>query len=232
MLNLPEELLIYICIFLHSYTFIPMCIHTCTALHTFPTLSYTYTYPHMHSTHMHMHALHTPHAVPTLSLDTSSSITVTEGQSIDICATLSSIPTGGLECDIVLQLQTTPSPVDPGIIVSFVICIKNVYVIDCSVYTTPIHTFNLAMEGVDYTLEGDFQIVFNSAVIDNSTSTNCARINLTADSVLEKSEFFSLMVTSVTPSIVSGNVSESVRVQLDDNDGECIAYLSSKTSMR
>ena len=84
------------------------------------------------------------------------------------------------------------------------------------------------MEGVDYTLEGDFQIVFDSALIDTSTSTSCVRINLTDDSVLEESEFFSVVVTSVTPSIVNGDVSGSIEIQADDSHSKYTASLETR----
>ena len=84
------------------------------------------------------------------------------------------------------------------------------------------NTLPSAVEGMDYTLEGDFQIVFESSVIDGSSnsSTGCAQINLTADNLLEESEFFTVMVTSVTPANVNGDVSQSTLVQIDDSDGE------------
>ena len=150
--------------------------------------------------------------VPTLSLDTSSVVIETEGEVINVCATLSGIPSSGLECDIVLQLQTTPGPMDPGTLAN------------CKYFNllSIICTFPSAVEGMDYTLEGDFQIVFGSSVIDGSSnsSTGCAQINLTADNLLEESEFFTVMVTLVTPANVNGDVSQIIEVQINDNDGK------------
>ena len=149
--------------------------------------------------------------VPTLSLDTSSVVIETEGEVINVCATLSGIPSSGLECDIVLQLQTTPGPMDPGTLAN------------CKYFNLSIiRTLPSAVEGMDYTLEGDFQIVFGSSVIDGSSNsrTGCAQINLTADNLLEESEFFTVMVTLVTPANVNGDVSQIIEVQINDNDGE------------
>ena len=62
-----------------------------------------------------MHVLMHSHTVPTVSLN-SAPVTATEGEAIDICATLSGIPTAGLECPVLLQLQASPSPMNSGIL--------------------------------------------------------------------------------------------------------------------
>ncbi len=80
-----------------------------------------------------------------------------------------------------------------------------------------------AIEGVDFELEGDFDIVFETS-ITGSMATRCAVIAITDDDILESSEFFTVTVSSVTPSIVIGDTSRSVEVQINDTDGIELVY--------
>ena len=55
-----------------------------------------------------MHSLsasHAPTTDATVSLQMVSD--TTEGDNVEICGSLSNIPSGGLECDVVVELRTT-----------------------------------------------------------------------------------------------------------------------------
>ncbi len=56
--------------------------------------------------------------------------------------------------------------------------------------------------------------------ITGSTATRCAVIAITDDDILESSEFFTVTVSSVIPSIVIGDMSQSVEIQINDTDGK------------
>ena len=60
--------------------------------------------------------------------------------------------------------------------------------------------------------------------ITGSMATRCAVIAITDDDILESSEFFTVTVSSVTPSIVIGDTSRSVEVQINDTDGIELVY--------
>ncbi len=86
------------------------------------------------------------------------------------------------------------------------------------------HTIHTAVEGVDFDPNDlEFEIMFETS-ITGSMATRCALINFTDDNILESSEFFTVTVSSVTPSIVIGNTSQSVEVQINDTDGKNWCY--------
>ncbi len=131
---------------------------------------------------------------------------------MDVCATLSGIPSNGLECDIVLQLTAMSGSMNQGNQGN-----------PCSVPTPTIillKCIHTAVEGVDFEPDNiEFAIVFETSII-GSTATSCAPINFIDDDILESSEFFTVTVSSVTPSIVIGDTSQSVKVQINDTDGK------------
>ncbi len=82
------------------------------------------------------------------------------------------------------------------------------------------HIIHTAVEGVDFDPNDlEFEIVFEALII-GSTATRCALINFIDDNILESSEFFTVTVSSVTPSIVIGDTSRNVEVQINDTDGK------------
>lgn len=73
----------------------------------------------------------------------------------------------------------------------------------------------IALEGDDYSVVGDFQIVFGSDV--SSGDSRCAQLQVEDDSILEEMETFAVSIVSVTPA-VNGDSSQSVTVQIEDDE--------------
>ncbi len=124
---------------------------------------------------------------------------------MQVCATLSGIPSNGLECDIVVQLMTSPALADQG---------KD------NLYTVHIikHTYmHAAFEGDDFSPSGDLRIVFDSS-LNGATATRCTQILLSDDDILERSEFFNVEISSLTPSIVALPSPALVVVEIQDTD--------------
>ncbi len=150
-------------------------------------------------------------SVPSWSFDRTAT-SGSEGSSVDVCATLSGIPSNGLECDIVLQLTAMPGTMNqgnPAVSPSYYVDAFEMHII---------HTAT-AVEGVDFEPDNmEFSIVFDTSITE-STASRCAAIDFIDDDILESSEFLMVTVSSVTPSIVIGDTSQSVEVQINDTDG-------------
>ncbi len=87
-------------------------------------------------------------------------------------------------------------------------------------HTVEMHIIHTAVEGVDFDPNDlEFEIVFETSILE-SAATRCALINFIDDDILESSEFFTVTVSLVTPSIVIGDTSQSVEVQINDTDGK------------
>ncbi len=72
-----------------------------------------------------------------------------------------------------------------------------------------------AINGMDYSLPGDFQIEFGSSSL--SGVSECVNVTISNDKFVEGREDFIVMVTSVMPQVeLSG--SDSVAVIIVDND--------------
>ncbi len=77
----------------------------------------------------------------------------------------------------------------------------------------------VAVYDEDFEAADDFEIVFESS-LSGSVATRCAEIDFISDELVEGLESFVVSVSSVTPSIVSGDDSQMVTVEILDNSGK------------
>ena len=128
-------------------------------------------------------------------------VSVTEGESVQVCATLSDVPAGGTVA-IYIMLVTS----DGKIVVFFNIVHE-------------VNSFSLgsAEDGSDYTA------VSSPLTFPATTSTDdvmrCINVSITDDSVFEESETFTVTVTTTNPRVSLGN--DYTTVNITDNEGQC-----------
>ena len=159
----------------------------------------------------------------------SSDYMVDESQgSVEVCASLTDIPAGGLECEVVATINTSDGPLASMSPVytklrhlysgNFHVDSFNNYLHyhwyykPFGLYTSHVPIRSVA--GSDY-VPGPLQVTFSTSSVEGSTS--CVDIGILQDIAFESNHSFGVEVTSATPLVVMvGTPREGTVTILDD----------------
>ena len=153
---------------------------------------------------------------PFIHLHAASSVTVafeqttytpSEGDgTTQVCVVVSGLPTGGLECEIVVTLATMDGD-KAGRVHSW--CIVSTVLVSLPSLLTAV--------GSDFTVADPLMVTFPTTSASGDTA--CADISILDDDAFEGDHSFTVNLTSTTPTGVTIGTDSSTTVTIQDNDG-------------